>query len=235
MASELFVEYRPVGGLIPYARNARTHSDEQVAQIAASIRNFGWTNPILVDGYGSVIAGHGRLLAAKKLGLSEVPVIELAQMSDEEKRAYVIADNQLALNAGWDPEMLSLELGELVAFGFDLSLTGFDDFALAAFPDTPLSGVASDPGDEAEQEEDPKQPVSRAGDVWLLGPHRLACGAGEDDGAAAVDRAIERWQACAGKIAKLEANGRLYAETRKDRGDGGGKRASRSRRRDGEV
>jgi hypothetical protein len=235
MVSELFVEYRPVGGLIPYARNARTHTDEQVEQIAASIRNFGWTNPILVDGDGGVIAGHGRLLAAKKLGLSEVPVIELAHMSEEGKRAYVIADNRLALNAGWDNEMLSLELGELAAFGFDLSLTGFDDFELAAFLDTPLSGVASDPGDEAEQEEDLKQPVSRAGDVWLLGPHRLVCGAGENGGAVAIDHAIRRWQACSKKAAKLEATGASYAETEKYRGSRAGKRSPRSRRRNGEV
>jgi hypothetical protein len=232
MESELFVEYRPVGGLARYDRNARMHSDEQVAQIAASIRAFGWTNPILVDGENRVIAGHGRLLAAKKLGISKVPVIELAHMSQEEKQAYIIADNQLALNAGWDTEMLSLELGELAAFGFDLSLTGFDDGELTAFLDGRLPGMASDPGDQAEEEEDRKQPVSRAGDVWLLGAHRLVCGGGD---AIAIDNAIERWQVCTKKGAKLEATGRSFADTRKHRGGGTPERASRSRRRDGEV
>jgi hypothetical protein len=120
----LAVEYRPLVDLIPYARNARTHSDAQVAQIAASIREFGWTNPVLVDGDNGIIAGHGRLLAARKLGMSTVPVIELAGLSEAQKRAYIIADNRLALNAGWDNELLDLELGELDALGFDLSLTG---------------------------------------------------------------------------------------------------------------
>src|SRR3990167_4387893 len=116
----LQVEYRPIGALIPYARNARTHSDEQIAEIAASIRSFGFTNPILVDGENGIIAGHGRVLAARKMGMSEVPVIELAGMSEAEKRAYIIADNKLALNAGWDLEALSLELAGLDALGFDL-------------------------------------------------------------------------------------------------------------------
>ena len=125
------VEYRPAAALIPYARNSRTHSDAQVAQIAASIREFGWTNPILVDGDNGIIAGHGRLLAARKLGMSTVPVIELAGLSEAQKRAYVIADNKLALNAGWDNELLGLELGELDALGFDLSLTGFGEDEIA--------------------------------------------------------------------------------------------------------
>jgi hypothetical protein len=234
MEPQLFVEYRPVGGLIPYDRNARTRSDEQVAQIAASIRAFGWTNPILVDGENGVIAGHGRLLAAKKLGIRKVPVIELAHVSGEEKRAYIIADNQLALNAGWDTEMLAFELGELAAVGFDLSLTGFDDGELTAFLDGPLPAMANDPGDHAEEEEDLMQPVSRAGDIWLLGVHRLVCGDGGGD-AIAIDHAIERWQACTRKAAKLDATGRSYADTRKHRGGGTPERASRSRRRDREV
>jgi ParB-like chromosome segregation protein Spo0J len=233
MNYELTVSHRSIDEIVPYVNNARKHSDEQIAQIAASIRAFGWTNPILVDGYNGVIAGHGRLLAAKKLGLSEVPVIELEHMSEDEKRAYVIADNQLALNAGWDPEMLSFELGELAAFGFDLSLTGFDDGELTAFLDGPLPGMASDPGDEAEAEEDPKQPVSRAGDVWLLGPHRLVCGVSGDF--IAVDRAIESWQARSQEAAKLEANGRSYAEAKKDRGAKARRLALPSHRRDDEV
>lgn len=116
----------PLDGLIPYARNSRTHSEEQVAQIAASIREFGFTNPVLVDGEGGIIAGHGRVMAARKLGMKEVPVIELDHLTDAQKRAYVIADNKLALRAGWNDEMLRLELADLDAEGFDLALTGFD-------------------------------------------------------------------------------------------------------------
>src|SRR5690606_33852941 len=123
----LAVDFRPAAALIPYARNARTHSEAQVAEIAASIREFGWTNPILVDGENGVIAGHGRLMAARKLGLDTVPVIELAGLSEAQKRAYIIADNRLALNAGWDMDLLGIELCDLEALGFDLSLTGFGE------------------------------------------------------------------------------------------------------------
>jgi len=121
---------RRCAALIPYARNARTHSDQQVAQIAASIREFGFTNPVLIDEEDGIIAGHGRVLAAHLLGLDEVPCIVLAHLTPAQRRAYVLADNKLALNAGWDLEMLSLEIGELGEAGFDLSLTGFDEFEL---------------------------------------------------------------------------------------------------------
>src|SRR6476619_5943409 len=123
-ARPLALTYRSTAALIPFAKNARTHSDAQVAQIAASIREFGWTTPILVDGDNGVIAGHGRLLAARKLGMDQVPVIELAGMSETQRRAYIIADNRLSLNAGWDEELLGLELADLGSLGFDLSLTG---------------------------------------------------------------------------------------------------------------
>jgi hypothetical protein len=119
------ITQKKVTELIPYVNNSRTHSDEQVAQIAASIKEFGWTNPILVDGQNGIIAGHGRLLAARKLGHKDVPTIELAELTENQKKAYIIADNKLALNAGWDNEMLALELGELGDLGFDLDLTGF--------------------------------------------------------------------------------------------------------------
>lgn len=119
------IQYKATEDLIPYARNSRTHSAEQVAQIAASIREFGWTNPILIDGENGIIAGHGRVLAAHKLGETQVPTIELSHMSDTQKRAYIIADNKLALNAGWDNEMLALELGALGDLGFDINLIGF--------------------------------------------------------------------------------------------------------------
>src|SRR5437764_4552007 len=115
--SVLAISYRALESLIPYARNARTHSDEQIAQIAASIREFGFTNPILVDGDNGIIAGHGRLLAARKLGMTAVPLIELAGMSEAQKRAYIIADNKLALNAGWDTDTLAIEFGDLAGLG----------------------------------------------------------------------------------------------------------------------
>jgi hypothetical protein len=127
MPERLKVQYIPIEKLIPYARNSRTHSDAQVAQIAASIREFGWTNPVLVDGEGGIIAGHGRVMAARKLGLSDLPTINLSHMTETQRRAYVIADNQLALNAGWDSDLLSLELANLKDDGFDLDLLGFDD------------------------------------------------------------------------------------------------------------
>jgi DNA modification methylase len=172
----LGIEYRQVAALIPYARNPRTHNETQVAKIAASIVEFGWTNPILVDGDNGIIAGHGRLAAARKLGLDAVPVIELAHLSVNQKRAYVIADNRLALDAGWDEEMLALELADLTSAGYDLALTGFDDVDLEAmFGDPDGDTVEGNTADDAVPEV-PVTPVSQAGDVWLLGSHRLVCG-----------------------------------------------------------
>jgi hypothetical protein len=142
----------PIKSLIPYARNARTHTDAQVAQIAASIREFGWTNPILVDGDKGIIAGHGRILAARKLEMETVPVIELSHMTEAQKRAYVLADNKLALNAGWDYEMLSLELGDLKASDFDLSLAGFGDIELNALIGTALTPPSIDGQTDASEE-----------------------------------------------------------------------------------
>jgi ParB-like chromosome segregation protein Spo0J len=121
----LKIEQRAIEALIPYARNSRTHSDGQVAQIAASIREFGFTNPVLIDKDGGIIAGHGRVMAARKLGLKDVPCIALGHLTDAQKRAYVIADNKLALNAGWDEELLAVEFSDLLSEGFDLELTGF--------------------------------------------------------------------------------------------------------------
>jgi DNA modification methylase len=158
--------------LIPYARNARTHSDEQVAQIAASIREFGFTNPVLTDGDNGIVAGHGRVLAARKLGLAEVPVIELAHLTPAQRKAYILADNKLALNAGWDADLLRLELAELQDLGFDLGLTGFDADEIAEFLAEPTTGL-TDPDDIPPL---PETPVTRVGDVWILGRHRLACG-----------------------------------------------------------
>jgi hypothetical protein len=160
--------------LIPYARNARTHSDAQVAQIAAAIREFGWTNPILVDGENGVIAGHGRLLAARKLGLGEVPVIELANLSAAQKRAYVLADNKLALNAGWDEEMLAAEVADLTALGTDLNLAGFAAGEIDKLLDLHQQGGAPSFPDEAPAP--PAIPVAQPGDLWVMGEHRLLCG-----------------------------------------------------------
>ncbi|MEP9390624.1 site-specific DNA-methyltransferase [Mesorhizobium sp. KR9-304] len=180
----LSVDYRAAAALIPFAKNARTHSEAQVAQIAASIREFGWTNPILVDGDNGIIAGHGRLLAARQLDMATVPVIELAGLSEAQKRALIIADNKLALNAGWDSELLGIELDDLASLGFDLSLTGFDELEIAALTGAGNPGL-TDPDDIPEA---PKQPTSLPGDVWIMGRHRLVCGDSTD--AADVERVL---------------------------------------------
>jgi DNA modification methylase len=159
--------------LIPYARNSRTHSDEQVAQIAASIREFGFTNPVLIGADNDIIAGHGRVLAARKLGVEQVPCIRLGHLTDAQKRAYVIADNKLALNAGWDDEFLKLELQELDEAGFDLELTGFNEDELKALMSVEVIEGNTDPDEVPEVPEDP---VTVLGDIWTLGNHRLMCG-----------------------------------------------------------
>lgn len=167
------IEKWKIDKLIPYARNSRTHSDEQVAQIAASIKEWGWTTPVLVDDTGQIIAGHGRIMAARKLGMSEVPVIVAEGWTDAQKRAYVIADNKLALNAGWDSEMLSLEFGELEGLGFDLELTGFTLDEIDALKPVELNEGLTD---EDEVPDVPADPVTKLGDVWVMGKHRLLCG-----------------------------------------------------------
>jgi ParB family chromosome partitioning protein len=131
----------PTADLIPYARNSRTHSDAQVAKIASSIREFGFLNPIITDGQNGIVAGHGRVLAAQKLGLKELPCVEASHLTEAQKRAYVIADNRMALDAGWDAEMLKVELGELQGLNFDLALTGFDPKELDAFMADPLADM----------------------------------------------------------------------------------------------
>jgi DNA modification methylase len=167
------VEERTIDDLIPYARNARTHSDAQVAQIAASIREFGWTNPILIDGHNGVIAGHGRLAAARKLGMDKIPCIEIKNLTETQIKALVLADNKLALNAGWDTEMLSLELEELELEGFDLNLTGFDPDEI-----NDLKPKVVNPGltDEDDVPPVPEEPKTKMGDIYQLGNHRLMCG-----------------------------------------------------------
>ncbi len=166
------ITHRSISELIPYAKNARTHSDEQVAQIAASIREFGFTNPVLLDGDSGIIAGHGRVAAARKLGMDVVPCIDLAYLTDTQRRAYILADNKLAMNAGWDTDMLGLELGELNGEGFDLSLIGFSDLELQGLLVDRTEGLT----DPDEAPEPPADPVTVAGDMWACGKHRVLCG-----------------------------------------------------------
>ncbi len=183
----LTIEYVPTDKLVPYARNSRTHSQQQVAEIAASIREFGFTNPVLVDAEGTIIAGHGRLQAAMALQLPEVPTICLGHLSEAQRRAYVIADNKLALNAGWDMEMLANEVRSIEAdidaglVDFDLDILGFSDDELRDML-APLEDYGSD--DDADDEDVipdlPEEAVARPGDVWLLGPHRVICGDSTD-------------------------------------------------------
>ena len=167
------IEQVKLDALIPYARNSRTHSDAQVAQIAASIKEFGFTNPVLIDETGSIIAGHGRVMAARKLAIADVPSIRLTHLTEAQKKAYVIADNKLALNAGWDDEMLAVELTDLKDMGFDLDLTGFStDEIEALLAPTGTEGLT----DEDAVPDVPEAPVTVLGDVWLLGKHRVMCG-----------------------------------------------------------
>lgn len=179
----LQIEYLPTEVLIPYVNNSRTHSDAQVTQVAASIKEFGFTNPILVDESNGIIAGHGRLMAAQKLGLDEVPTITLAGLTDAQRKAYVIADNQLALNSGWDLDTLKVEVERLTEMEFDIDLLGFeDDF---------LDGLLEEEAEEGLTDEDAvpevvDDPVTVEGDVWILGNHRLMCG--DSTSIDAVDR-----------------------------------------------
>ncbi|WP_199257581.1 site-specific DNA-methyltransferase [Paracoccus binzhouensis] len=172
---QLAVEYLSLDSLVPYARNARTHSEAQLAEIAGSIREFGFVNPVLIAEDGTIIAGHGRVLAARQLGMDAVPSIRLTGLTESQRRALVLADNRIALNAGWDEALLALELSDLKEAGFDLGIMGFEDGEL----DRLLAGA------EAEDEtstppviipEPPRHPASRTGDLWLLGDHRLLCG-----------------------------------------------------------
>lgn len=181
---KLAVAYVRVDALTPYAKNARTHSEAQIGQLAQSIRKFGWTNPILVDGAKGIIAGHGRLAAAKALGMTEVPVIELAGLTAAEKRAYILADNKLALNAGWDEALLTEELRALGDAGLNLEDIGFSADELTSLLADKTAGL-TDPDDVPDV---PADPVSRNGDLWILGNHRLICGDSTD--AAVVDAAI---------------------------------------------
>ena len=167
------IEHRSVASLVPYANNARTHSDEQVSQIARSIEAFGFVNPVLVGSDDVIVAGHGRLMAANQLGMETVPVIVLGHLDETQRRALVIADNQITSNSGWDEELLKLELTELDALDFDLDLMGFSDDELDGLLLTEDLEGQTDDDDVPEPEENP---VSQAGDLWILGDHRVLCG-----------------------------------------------------------
>jgi len=174
--ASLKIEYRSVDALTEYAGNSRTHSDEQVAQVAASIQEYGFTNPLLIDENSVLIAGHGRLMAAKRVGLKEVPCIELGHLTDEQRRAYVIADNKLAELSGWDETALANELAMLQSSGYDLGLTGFDDDYLSDLLADSINQGLTDKDETPEPQEDAALVVSVTGDVWTLGEHRVMCG-----------------------------------------------------------
>lgn len=177
------IEKISIDKLMPYANNARTHSDEQVAQIAASIREFGFNNPVLIAEDDTIIAGHGRVMAARKLNLSEVPCLRLSHLTETQRKAYILADNKLALNAGWENNLLSLELTELADSGFDITLTGFTQEEMDALKPVEVTEGLTD---EDAVPDVPEEPVTRMGDVWLLGRHRLMCG--DSTSIDAVDR-----------------------------------------------
>ena len=176
MASSTSIKKAKVSDLIPYANNSRTHSDEQVLQIASSIKEFGFLNPIIVDGENGIIAGHGRVMAAKKLGLDDVPCIDASHLSEAQKKAYIIADNKLALNAGWDDEILRIELNILDELDFDLSLTGFSEDELQVLTEIEELAPEYEEGADGEVIEPPAEPKTKEGDIWILGKHRLMCG-----------------------------------------------------------
>ena len=183
--TKLVITYKPIGDLVPYARNSRTHSEAQVAQIAASIKEFGWTNPVLLDGENGIIAGHGRVMAAQKLGEKQVPTIELSHLDEHQKRAYIIADNKLALNAGWDDEILALEIDDLKDAGYDLELLGFTNAELEAMNPEVIEGLT----DEDAVPEIPDEPTTKLGDIYQLGNHRLMCG--DSTSIDAVDKLLD--------------------------------------------
>jgi DNA modification methylase len=186
---QLNVKYRKVEDLIPYVNNSRKHSDEQVAQISASIKEFGWTNPILIDGANSIIAGHGRLMAARKLKMDEVPTIELDHLTDTQRKALVIADNKLALNADWDNTLLTIELDELLKDGFALDILGFNQDELAALLEPEqIDGLT----DEDAVPDVPEEPKTKLGDIYQLGNHRLMCG--DSTSIDAVEKLVNKMQ-----------------------------------------
>ena len=213
----IHIEMMPTARLVPYARNARTHSDQQIAQIAASMAEFGFVNPILIGDDDVIIAGHGRLMAAQRLGMSEAPVIVLGHLTEAQRRALVIADNKIGENAGWDEAQLSQELQALLADGFDLGLLGI--------PEDELDALLADAEDRPEISDDaadaipdpPTEPITRPGDIWLLGRHRLCCGDATDP--AAVARLMQGEQATLMFTSPPYAQQRDYGAAKEKVGD----------------
>jgi ParB-like chromosome segregation protein Spo0J len=209
------LELMPPARLVADQRNARTHSQRQIGQIARSIERFGFINPVLIDDTGQIIAGHGRVEAAKRLGLDYVPVLRVSHLSAAERKAYALADNRLAELAGWDRKMLVTELQALIDLNFEVELTGFDIGAVdVSLHDADEDrGKRADPGDER-----PRAAVTQGGDQWLLGHHRLFCGDTALDSAfTAIDIAIRRWQSFTGKSAILAGADKTFAEVEKER------------------
>jgi DNA modification methylase len=180
--SERKIELCPLTRMMPYKNNARTHSKKQIRQIASSIKRFGFTNPVLIDDAGEIIAGHGRVEAAKLIGLAAIPTIRLSHLTETEKRAYILADNRLAEKAGWDCEILAIELQGLIELNFDVEMTGFSTADIDITLDDAAEAAGKPPGPEDEKPEVPTTAVSRTGDLWALGPHRLLCGSALDAG-----------------------------------------------------
>jgi ParB-like chromosome segregation protein Spo0J len=236
------IEPMAVARLRPFARNARTHSKKQIRQIADSIERFGFTNPVLVGEDDEIIAGHGRVAVAKLLGLPSVPTLRLSHLDAAQRRAYVLADNKIALNAGWDRAVLAVELQALVDLEFDLEVTGFSLGEIELVLDEPREpehGESSDPREAAEAAVPPRAApaaVTRGADLWLLDRHRLLCGDPRDLGTfdrllgeraslvfiafdeAACDRMVRRFQACTGREARLAATGQSFKAVAEERG-----------------
>jgi ParB-like chromosome segregation protein Spo0J len=218
------IEMIAVNQLKPYNVNARSHAKQQIDQIGASIKQFGFINPILVDAASHIIAGHGRVEAAKRLNLDFVPVLRVTHLSADERRAYALADNRLAELASWDDEILAIELQELRELDFDLAAIGFE------LDDVDIVGNAAEQTGRGQRTA-PKTDrgasisgcaVSRAGDLWLLGGHQLQCGIAGDGSYAAIDAAIQRWQRVAGKSATLAGGNKSFAAIAKERASGAG-------------
>jgi ParB-like chromosome segregation protein Spo0J len=207
----------PVAQLTPCKKNARKHSRKQIRHIADSIQAFGYTCPVLIDEANEILAGHGRVAAAKLLGLPEVPALRIGHLSPAQKRAYLIADNAIAAKAGWDRQVLALELQALIDIDFEVSLTGFEMEEIQII----LDGAEQARQDDADAEAEPPRSapcpsVSRAGDQWLLGEHRLVCGNAGDD-YAAVDAAIRQWQHSSGKAATLYGSTKTFEAVEQER------------------
>ena len=214
------IEFIPVARLTASKTNARTHSPKQVRQIAASIKRFGFTVPVLVNTQNEILAGHGRVEAAKQLGLAQVPVLRLNHLSTVEQRAYVLADNRLAELAGWDRDILAIELKGLIELDFDIAVTGFEiggiDLSVGGTDHINDSAAAKNP--TAAATETCGTVVSRQGDVWTLGPHQLICGEAHDNRVyAAVDDAIRRWQTLTGNSATLAGTGQTFSAIKQQR------------------